>query len=240
MLSCGASDNGAISFAGNTGSKSIVTKDVDGISGESFSVCLYVKRKRVDAVEHLLTMGALTTRGGVFMRFWSSNKMQFGFRSDNTVTSSAFPSDTGVWVHWAFVYNKVGNGMSIFRDGVAQGLAGAGNGGTSQGPTTATGAIHLGVKKWDTSNSPFNGNMDELRVYVARALTQVDVASMMTNPITDDRGLVLAMTFDFSADLGKDSSCRGIGDATSVTGVVLVTGKECGAEDNSGAATCRG
>jgi hypothetical protein len=38
--------------------------------------------------------------------------------------------------------------------------------------------------------------------------------------------------------LGKDSSCRGVGDATSLTGVVSVTGKECGAEDNSGAATC--
>ena len=32
----------------------------------------------------------------------------------------------------------------------------------------------------------------------------------------------------------------GIGDATSVTDVVSVTGKECGAEDNSGAATCSG
>ena len=81
--------------------------------------------------------------------------------------------------------------------------------------------------------------MDELRVYAERALTQAEVALRMTNPVTDDLGLVLSMTFDgSSANLGKDSSCRGIGDATSVTGVVSVTGKECGAEDNSGAATC--
>ena len=82
--------------------------------------------------------------------------------------------------------------------------------------------------------------MDELRVYADRALSPSDVASMMTNPLTNDAGLVLAMTFDASGNLGKDFSCGGVGNATSVTGVVSVTGKECGAEDNSGATTCSG
>ena len=177
------------------------------------------------------------------MYFRTDNKMGFGLYGDGTDTSSAFPSDTGVWVHWAFVYNKVGNGMSIFRDGVAQApqaASGNNNGGTSSGPSTATGPIHLGVSKW-FSSSPFNGKLDELRVYADRALSPSDVSLRMTNPITDDPGLVLSMTFDgSSANLGKDSSCRGVGDATSVTGVVSVTGKECGAEDNSGAATCSG
>ena len=131
--------------------------------------------------------------------------------------------------------------MSIFRDGVAETLAYGGTTRTSGGPTSATGPIYLGVKKWDTSYYPFNGNMDELCVYAERALTEAEVSLRMANPVTDDPRLVLSMTFDgSSANLGKDSSCRGIGDATSVTGVVSVTGKECGAEDNSGAATCRG
>ena len=176
------------------------------------------------------------------MRFQSDNTLFFGLINDETHTSSAYADDTGVWVHWAFVYNKIGNGMSIFRDGVAQTLSSTvGNGGTSSGPTTATGPIHLGVRKWSPADTPFNGYMDELRVYAERALTQAEVASMMTNPLTNDVGLVLSMTFDgSSSDLGKDFSCGGVGDATSVTGVVSVTGKECGAEDNSGAATCRG
>jgi hypothetical protein len=116
--------------------------------------------------------------------------MRFSLHSDYTGTSSAFSSDTGVWVHWAVVYNKVGNAMSIFRDGVAQTPQAASgswpNGGTSGGPTSATGPIHRGVSKWDTSNSPFNGNMDELRVYAERALTEAEVFSRMTKPITDD------------------------------------------------------
>ena len=174
------------------------------------------------------------------MSFLVDNKMYFSLWADGTPTSPPSSSDTGVWVHWAFVYNKVGNGMRIFKDGSAQTLSTGGNGGTSGGSTSATGPIHLGVYKFNPSGSPFNGNMDELRVYADRVLTEAEVASMMTNPITDDLGLVLSMTFDVSGNLGKDSSCRGIGDATSVTGVVSVTGKECGAEDNSGDATCSG
>jgi hypothetical protein len=241
--SCGNLSTGAARYDGNTGSESIVTQAVDGINGNSFSVCLYVQRKRVGVEEFLLTMGAQTERGAGVLYFWSSPRMLCHLNSDYTYTSSAFPSDTGVWVHWAFVYNKVGNGMSTFRDGVAEGLAGTPgnnlNGGTSQGPSTATGPIYLGVRKWDTASNPFNGNMDELRVYADRALIQSEVSSMMTNPVTDDPGLVLSMTFDGSgANLGKDSSCRGVRNAISVTGVVSVAGKECGAEDSSSLLVC--
>jgi hypothetical protein len=46
------------------------------------------------------------------------------------------------------------------------------------------------------------------------------------------------MTFDGSVvDLGKDSSCGGVGDATSVT-AVPTTGKECGIEDSSSVISC--
>jgi hypothetical protein len=68
--SCGALHTGAGSFYGNHGSKSIVTQDVDGISGNSFSVCLYVNRHRMGALEYLLTMGAGTTRGALAMYFY--------------------------------------------------------------------------------------------------------------------------------------------------------------------------
>jgi hypothetical protein len=111
--------------------------------------------------------------------------MRFGLYGDDADTTSVYPADTGVWVHWAFVYNKIGNGMSISRNGVSQGLEGAAgsnpNGGTSDGPSTATGPIYLGVQKWGTANSPFNGNLDELRVYADRALTESEVSSRMTN-----------------------------------------------------------
>ena len=75
-------------------------------------------------------------------------------------------------------------------------------------------------------------------MYADRALTQAEVSLLMTNPTTDDLGLVLSMTFDGSGgDLGKDSSCRGVGDATSVT-AVSVRGKDCGSVDSSALMSC--
>jgi hypothetical protein len=206
---------------------------VDGISGNSFSVCLYVQRKRVGVYERLLTMGEQATRGAVYMYFQSDNKMQFGLYGDYTYTSSAFPSDTGVWVHWAFVYNKFGNAMTTFRNGAAQGLAGAAgtrNGGTSGGPTSATGPIHLGVNKWSTSNTYFNGNMDEFLLFEGRALTAPDALAIFQAASTPNTmlGLTISLSFDMGTDLKKDYSCGGSNDAASATGVVAVQGVACG------------
>ena len=165
--------------------------------------------------------------------------MHFSLYADYTATSSGFSDDTGVWVHWAFVYNKDGNDMSIFRGGVAQALSSAsGNGGTSGGPTSATGLMYVGMFKWSASDRRnYNGDMDELRMYGGRALTQLQVASQMANPSTDEWGLLVSLSFDVGSDLGKDSSCRGVGDATTVT-AVATTGRECGSVDSSGLDTC--
>ena len=80
--------------------------------------------------------------------------------------------------------------------------------------------------------------MDEVRVFAGHALSQAEVSSLMANPTTDGLGLVMALTFDAGAgSLGKDYSCRGVGDAVSVTGVA-VAGKSCGSVDSSALATC--
>jgi hypothetical protein len=182
---------------------------VDGINDNSFSVSLYVQRKRVGAYEYFLTMGAATTRGGVQMYFWTDNTMIFDLMSDYTYTSSPFPSDTGVWLHWAFVYNKEGNAMTTFRDGVAQTLSTTqGNGGTSSGPSTATGPIHLGVYKWSTSSFPFNGNMDEFLLFEGRALTAPDVLAIAQAASTPNTmlSLTISLSFDTSTNLKKDYS----------------------------------
>ena len=98
--------------------------------------------------------------------------------------------------------------------------------------------MHLGVFKWDTDYWPFSGMMDEVRVFQRRALTQADLSSLMVSPATTDAlGLVVALTFDNPSHLGKDSSCRGVGDATNVT-AVAAPGKECGSVDSSAVDTC--
>ena len=165
--------------------------------------------------------------------------MYFDLWDDWTYTTSAYPSDVVVWVHWCFVFNSQGNTFAIYRDGVSQSLS---PDDTAGGTTSASGPLFLGVRKWvKNSNgyydSPFSGAMDEVRVFAGHALSQAEVSSLMANPTTDGLGLVLALTFD-GGDLGKDYSCRGVGDAVDVTDVAAVAGKECGSKDSSALATC--
>ena len=241
-ISCGALPSGAVSFAGNThegiNNKYIETKDLDGVAGQSFSVCMEVKKAEAGTGQTLFSMGQGTTRGGLFGYFQSDNTVAFGLYSDYTVTTSAYTSDVGVWVHWCFVFSSEGNTFAIYRHGVAQALTKA----AADGTTSASGPLFLGVWKWWTNSNgyyygPFSGAMDEVRVFERRALTQVEVSSLMTNPTTDALGLVLALTFD-TGDLGKDSSCGGVGDAVSVTGLASVAGKECGSVDSSALIMC--
>ena len=167
--------------------------------------------------------------------FRSDNKVEFSLYVDRTVTTSAFPSDVGVWVHWCFVFNSEGYTFTIYRDGAAQSLTKA----AADGTTSASGPLFLGVFKWNKKGEPFSGAMDEVRVFAGHALTQAEVSSLMANPTTDALGLVLALTFDAGAgSLGKDYSCRGVGDAVNVTDVEAVAGKECGSVDSSALATC--
>ena len=200
---------------------------------------VWLRRSRVGVTEYFFSMGDQSLRQGLVMGISSANEMLFSLYVDHTVTSSQYSDDAGMWVHWAFVYNTAGNDMSIFRGGVAQALSSvSGNGGTSGGPTSATGLMYVGMFKWTASDRRnYNGDMDELRMYGGRALTQVQVASQMANPSTDEWGLLVSLSFDVGSDLGKDSSCRGVGDATTVT-AVATTGRECGSVDSSGLDTC--
>ena len=164
------------------------------------------------------------------MEFTSDNKMQFSLYGDTTSTPS-LGYNTGVWVHCAFVYNKVGNGMSIFRDGFAQAPSSTvGNSGTSQGPTSATGPIHLGVWNWRTSIGPFNGEMDEFLLFEGRALTAPEALAIAKagSTLNTVMALTISLSFDTGTDLGEDYSCGGSNDAASVTGVAAARGVVCG------------
>ena len=233
---CDSGGTGAANFEGNTGSKQIVTQAVGGINDESFSMSLWVQRRRVAVFEYLLSMGAQAARAAVYLFFGTSdNTMAFNLHGDTMYTASSYPDDTGVWVHWSFVFNKVGNTMVIFRNGISQspqaGTPGSSpNGGVSGGTTTATGAIHLGVYKWSTSAAPFNGNLDEFRLFEGRALAPADVLTISQASVSDNNleGLTVSLSFDTLGSLTTDYSCGGSNDAASATDVVAVRGVVCG------------
>ena len=174
------------------------------MAGQSFSVCMYVMKAEGGTQQYFLTMGERTTRGALQAYFFASNQLRFGFYDPDVDTTSAYPSDVGVWVHWCFVFNSEGSTFAIYRDGVAQSFT---TSGSASGTTSASGPLFLGVWKWSKGRKPFSGAMDEVRVFVHHALTQAELPSLMADPTTDAPGLVLALTFDAGAgDLGKDYS----------------------------------
>jgi hypothetical protein len=119
--------------------------------------------------------------------------------------------------------------MKTYAGGTVAALTSDGNAGTPSGTlTSASDSITLGVYKWNPSSSPFQGSLDEFRVYADRALTAADISSSFNTQVTVDSFLVLSLTFDDTSDLKLDSSCGGSSDATSST-AASTTGKLCGA-----------
>ena len=98
MFSCGALTSGAVFFAGNThngvNNKYIETKDLDGVAGQSFSVCMDVKKAEDGTLQYLFSMGQGTSRGGLLGRFISVNKVRFGLYDDDTDTTESVGSAT--------------------------------------------------------------------------------------------------------------------------------------------------
>jgi hypothetical protein len=104
-------------------------------------------------------------------------------------TSSSYSDDS--WHHIAVVYDQTINGYAdIYVDGVLQ--ASAGN---ILNWSWQTGQpIQLGLSAYATQ--PFNGVMDDVRVY-SRALTDTEVASVYSSDaIVDSNALVLRLNFD--------------------------------------------
>ena len=201
------------------------------LSAKSFTVMVWIKRHGVGSDEYPFTHGSASgTRQSVRAKF-ESNMFTFGLGGgENSCTLTQYSSDASVWVHWAATLDKDSLAMLIYRDGsvTAQRVEVGCNSGTAGGSTSSAGAFHIGGYKWSPSTLPFQGSLDEFRVYADRALTAADISSSYNTQVTVDSFLVLSLTFDDTSDLKLDSSCGGSSDATSST-AASTTGKLCGA-----------
>ena len=101
--------NGVNYGCASTGS--VVTAPVDGISGSSYSIMIWVKRERVGVDEYILTQGEKEKREGLGLEFDIDNKVMFSlyaykFDDDYGHTFSEYSDDKGSWVHWGFTLDK--------------------------------------------------------------------------------------------------------------------------------------
>jgi hypothetical protein len=222
---------------------SVVTAPVDGISGSSFSIMIWVKRERVGVDEYILTQGEEEKREGLKLQFDGDNTVKFSLINDWAYTSSKYSDDKGSWVHWGFTFNAFASSkysddslvMKIFRGGITA----TGNTweDTAGGTTSSSGPIYLGASKWYPSSSPFSGSMDELQVYAGRALTESEVATSYCGQVMKAGSLVMSLTFDVARNLGVDAS--GISGAADLINVTSSTGKVCVLDGTCQSPTCQ-
>ena len=241
-VSCTDCQQSAVSLDNNPSStcssgsdcKSVTTAPVDSISGNSFTVQLWVRRKDsgIGTKEHLLSQGEGSLRGAVQLLFLADNTFSFSLFDDLTITSSAFASDADLWIHWTTTLDHNSNAMTTYRNGrleALQAASGTRNAGNAGGTTSASGGFYIGGNVWEPQDSPFNGEVDEFRVWAGRSLLNSDIEENYVQQITVSIFLVLSLTFDEPTNVGRDFSCGGMSDATSVNADVTV-GRLCGVQ----------
>jgi hypothetical protein len=200
----------------------------DRLKGKSWSVGGFFNRGRNGVSECLFSMGEQVTRGAINVYFYSDGKVGLDFGNDKTITTNAYTSDAGSFVHWMAVFDAATLTRSIYRNGVAV----AHSSPTAGGTTSASGTMYIGAYKWGLSNYPFQGHLDNIVIYSETALDAAGVGRLSGLEGFPATGfLVVAFTFDSPTALGQNfAPCTGtVGDAAVQSGVVAVEGKECGA-----------
>ncbi|MBI2076715.1 MAG: LamG domain-containing protein, partial [Candidatus Aenigmarchaeota archaeon] len=145
----------------------------------TFTAWIYVKgRGTHPSGEYIVAKGVNNAPGGGYsLQFdWLQNySLFFVFTNESgtvTITSAANSVPWNRWTHLAATYN--GSNASLYVNGIfADSAAGTGSINTSANP------LRVGMRS-DYPNVPFNGTIDEVRIY-SRALSAAEVAEDMNS-----------------------------------------------------------
>ncbi|MBP7689261.1 MAG: discoidin domain-containing protein, partial [Thermoflexales bacterium] len=125
------------------------------LANQSFSVMFWAKQTRFDVYQFALGAGSAANNQGLQIGFTNQNKFECGFYANDLMTSAAYPDSN--WHQWTCTFDAGTKKRTIYRDGtqVAQDTASA----NYQGGNNWV----IGNAAW--GNSPFQGQLDEVRVY---------------------------------------------------------------------------
>lgn len=91
-----------------------------------------------------------------------------------------YPNDINTWVHIVWTYDAITRKKAIFRNGIKQILTGADY--ATLEPTLTT---YLAIGVLTNAAYNYNGNIDDLRIYVDKVLTQEEITRIYTGARTD-------------------------------------------------------
>ena len=137
------------------------------LANQSFSVMFWAKQARFGVYQFALGAGSAANNQGLQVGFTNQNQFECGFYANDLVTS--LTSTDSNWHQWACTFDANTMRRTIYRDGtqVAQDTASA----NYQGGNNWT----IGNSAW--GNSPFQGLLDDVRVY-PNALTSLEVNAL--------------------------------------------------------------
>ncbi len=141
-----------------------------------FEGLMSIRNSSTHPAFYLLRIGNNTVEGNIVVSTGTSKQ----------VNCSLVPNE---WQHFALVYN--GSTISIYRNGVLE------NSGAITGQiTNTTQPLHIGKMFYDSYNWPFDGLIDEARVWTT-ARTESEIReNMMTTLNGNETGLVAYYRFD--------------------------------------------
>jgi hypothetical protein len=117
---------------------------------------------------------------------WQTNDGKIVLEGSNTFLASATPVTKDVWQHVAVVVN--GTNVTFYVNGNMAG--------TYTGAFTATSAYPLTIGDFSAGSYPFNGTMDELRLWNV-SKSQQDIQAAMYGPLAgNETGLVAYFNFN--------------------------------------------
>jgi hypothetical protein len=156
----------AFSLDGNDDYVNIPYSSNLNISGKSFTLEAWAKRKQSGSVDFIFGQGQTNNNQGLHFGY-RSDAFTFAFYNDDLDTPSIY-TDVDEWHHWAGAYDASTNQKKLYRDGnlVASDTA---------SDYLGSGDVTIGVTSWKSSGDYFNGLIDEVAIY-NRALSQQEIS----------------------------------------------------------------
>jgi hypothetical protein len=159
------------------GTNQFLTGTITGIAGSSWSVSVWIySRTNAGQTGAIVSFGSVGTSFQCITVGYNMNTSGcYGHNDFNSEGSTAsYPGDINTWVHLVFMYDASTRTRYVYRNGVRLSLS-IPTAGAQTNPDTA---ISIGKLGSPGIGFPFNGYIDDLRIYKGLLLTDTQIIEL--------------------------------------------------------------
>ncbi len=181
--------NQAISLPGTAGNYAVTDPGANLSITGSFTVECWVKQA-VNTGAQIVIQKRLGSAASGYTLYLNAGKVVIRTNSTTRLTgTSTIP--IGIWTHIAATYNSATNVFTVYVNGVADGTITV----ASAAPVADADSLRIGAG----FNSPFNGAIDEIRIWNIERLAS-DILSTMRLPLGEASGIYTGLVGSWRAN----------------------------------------